>query len=178
MRVLDRLVAVLLALLVTAAGVITAIEVIVALAGHPSVIVPWHRLAGQARPLTIGSNEVFGISVAVAIVGILLLWAALHRTRPSAFALIPLDERRSAVDSGATRRALTRAAAERAARVGGVYRSSARMPRRTLRIVATTRLRDTGDLREDVTARVQEWIDGLGLTRPPSVSVRLRRKGV
>lgn len=182
MRILDRFVAVLLAAVLLVVGAVTAIEVIASLVGKPSMIVPWHRLSHAVGGLAVYSATTLIVCIAAVLIGLLLIWTVLRRTRPSAFTLRTLGDESDAgadstVEAGASRKALCRAASERAGNVGGVYQASASLPRRKLSVSAATRLRDPGDLRDEVRTEVQNWIDGLGLIRPPKVTVRLRRKG-
>ena len=78
--------------------------------------------------------------------------------------------------TGALRRSLRRSLARLAEDVDGIDRARARVRTRSVRVRATTQLRDTGGLRESVRTAVQDRLAALDPLWPPRVKVRLRQK--
>jgi hypothetical protein len=174
MAVVDRVLSVLVALVLVALGVLIPVEVVhAALGKHGYLVLPYESWARAARDHAWDSTLVMTISAVVAAVGLLLLLVELRPRRPAALALVPLTD---GVQVGTDRRSLARALAARTREVDGIAEARARVRRRRADIVATTWLRDPGDLKERAVRHVTDWLDGLGLVAVPAVRLRLRVK--
>ena len=175
MRVLDRVLAVLLALALGIVGVLLVIDVVAAAFGHSGARAPipyerpdrWlHGHTWTATPVIIGL-------IVVAAIGLLLLVTEL---RPRTPGLLSLHSDVDGVSVGAPRRSLARAMGRIAGQVDGIGGATATLGTRSATVVATTHLRDTTGLSDQVHEAVTGWLNGLGLERTPKVKVSLTRK--
>ncbi|MGP4022217.1 DUF6286 domain-containing protein [Actinomadura sp. 3N407] len=160
------------ALLLTAAGVLTAIEVISALFDRPAHIFPYGWV-GDAAWDDWYALAIFG---ALALLGLFFLLAALL---PGKSRMVPLHGRDPSLMMGVSRRGLKRAvaaAAEEAPGVSGVRR--VRLRRRRVKVVAKTPVHDPAGLDEGVTAAVRDRLDRLEPLPGRSVRVSLKHQGV
>ncbi|GAA2434619.1 hypothetical protein GCM10010191_56400 [Actinomadura vinacea] len=170
-RVVPALVA---ALLVTAAGVLTAIEVISALAGSPARLVPYERVASWATGARYKDWAPLLIAAGLALLGLVFLVAGL---RPGRGRLVPLHGDDPDLIVGITRSGLRNAAGAAALGVDGVFDvARVKVGRRKVEIVLTSALRDPGDLGERVRAAVQRRLDELGPMTGGRAVVNVRRK--
>ena len=113
------------------------------------------------------------ISAAVAVLGLLLLLGQLVPRRPGLLTVATEDP---AVQAGVERRTLGRAMAAAASDVDGVSGARARIRRRRVTVIVTSRLREDSGLPERVQNHLQTWVDGLGLVEPPRLRLKLRHK--
>ncbi len=174
MRVLDRLLSVVIALLLLVLGLVVAAEVVHTLVGQPGYLVlPWAVLASWARSHSFGDPAVLALGGLVGVAGLALLVGELRGRRP---ALQVLEPRTDGVVTAVTRSSLNRALAARAEDVDGVRGASSRLRRRRADLTAVTTLRDPGDLEARVDTAVTDWVGHLGLVATPAVRVRLKRK--
>jgi hypothetical protein len=154
MRAFNRILAVLLAVAIAVAGVLTVIEVIAAATDNDPVIVKWHGLVGD-----LASNEwkTAGPRVAAIIlilVGLLLLLFALRRGKP---ATVALTTDAPAVDMTTTRRSLQRSLATTATTVDGITDASVKVKRRKIVVKARAA---SGVTKEDGRARLSDEMQG------------------
>lgn len=173
MVLFDRLMSTLLAAVLLAFGVLVVVEVVhtaLGMGGH--VLLPWESLARFGRTHTWSSTLVRTISAVVAAVGAVLLVAELRPRRPGALVLETGED--TVTTAGMTRRSLRQALLSCAYEVDGVDSARVRLRRHRARVTATTVLSDPDRVRERLTAHLDEWVDHLGLVRPPAVSVRVR----
>lgn len=174
MRTLNRALAVVIALALAALGVLVVAEIIHAAldrSGH--LLLPYERLARFGRAHTWDSGPVITISAVVAALGLLLLLAQLLPRRPGLLTVATDDP---TVEAGVERRTLGKAMAAAAGDVDGVSKATARVRGRRANVIATSHLRDTSGLSEQVLDHVQTWTNDLGLVAPPRLRLRLRRK--
>lgn len=173
MRYVDRLLAPLLALVLLAAGVITAVEVVGVIIDRSrtaGVLVPW---PAWYRHFTSTGWDATGLRVAwivIGVVGLLLLLAEVKRRRPAHLPLASDNTTRMYV----TRRSLRGAIARDALDVDGVAKAKVRLRRRRAVVRVHTRLADVPDVRDRVRARLDERLEALHLAR--RVRVRLKVK--
>lgn len=170
MHLLNRVLATLLALAIFLGGLLAVAEIVLALLGRSSWLVPrgqWSRWLGEQ---TFAAGIVRAALIGLVALGLLLLIAALRRGKPG---VLPLSGGTEGVRVSASRRGIERSLATAARRADGVRHARARVGRRSVRIKATTALRSTGDLQQPVTAAVIERLDQLGLARvlKPRVTV-------
>ena len=165
---------VIVAAVLAAAGILGAIWAASAAAGHPLWKVPHRDLAGPAQSTTHWSaTGVLGGAAAAAFIGLVLVLIGLVPGRPRATALASGDD---SVVVGVPRRSLRRSLAWLAADVPGIDSAKVRAGRRSVKVRATTRLRDPAGLRDSVQAAVRDRLTALDPLWPLQVKVRLRQK--
>ncbi|MFI0351908.1 DUF6286 domain-containing protein [Actinomadura sp. 9N407] len=165
--------ALLAALLVTAAGLLTAIEAISALTGDPARLVPYDRVTSWAWGTS--WKEAAGLLAAAVttLVGLFFLVAGLRRGRGR---LIPLHGDDPDVMVAITRRGLRGIAGSAARDVAGVTDvGRVKVRRRKVKLTAGTAMRDPGDLRSRVETAVRERLDEAGPLPRRGVAVRIRK---
>ena len=171
MRLVNRLLAALLALALAAGGVIVVIEVIAERLDKRPVVVDWHRIYhwGEITSLTQGSVRV--ACIVTAVLGLVLLVAELKRGRPKRLAAAS-----DSVDAGYTRRGVANAIGRAVNDVDGINKSVVKVRRRRIRVRARTSGVGTytadllhGPARE----AAQSELTGLELKREPRLQVRL-----
>jgi len=165
---------VLVAAIVAAAGIIGCIWAASAALGHPLWNVPHSDFAGPMQSTVHWSGTgTLAVASAVAFVGFVLILIAVVPGRTRA---VPLASGDDSVVIGVPRRSLRRSLTWLVQDVPGVDKAKVRARRRTVKVRATTRLRDTGDLQEQVRATVQERLRALDPLLPMQVKAKLRVK--
>ena len=169
-----RIPGVLVAAVLVAAGIVGCIWAASAALGHPLWNIPHGDFAGPLQS-TVHWDDTGTLLVAsaVAFVGFLLLVIAVVPGRPRAIPLASGDE---SLVIGAPRRSLRRSLGWLVADVAGIEKATVRIGRRSVRVRATTRLRDPAGLRESAQAVVEDRLARLDPLWPTPVKVRLRRK--
>ena len=168
-----RLLSAVLAAALVALGVLVVVEVVAAAFDQPPVVLPYPDVAGALRDSTWQSGLARAVGGALAAVGLLLLVLALRRGRPAGLPLAPLTD---GTQAEAHRRGLQRSLQDRAARVDGVRRATAKVGRRSVRVTAHSALRDPAGLPQQVEQQVRGLLDELALRRALAVKVRTRRR--
>lgn len=166
-RVLPALAA---ALLMTAAGVLTAIEVISASLDRPAHIFPY----GWVRNVNWDGPDARAIFAALALIGV---WFVLAAVLPGKSRIVPLHGQDPSLMMGVSRRGLKRtvaAAAEGAPGVSGVSR--VRLGRRRVRVVARTPVREPAGLDAGIREAVRDRLDRLRPVPARSVMVRMKHR--
>ncbi|MEV4376979.1 DUF6286 domain-containing protein [Streptosporangium sp. NPDC049644] len=147
--------AVITAVVMTAIGVLVALEVISALAGHPLRLLPYDRMLTWASSTPWSDRQVMAGAGLVGLLGLLLVLFALIPGRPT---LIPVRTGDKDLVIGMQRRGFARSLAHAAERVRGVDQAKVRLVGKTVRVDAHSAVRDTTGLadavREAVTARI------------------------
>jgi uncharacterized protein DUF6286 len=164
---------VLVAAVLAAAGILGVIQAASAALDHPLWNLPHRDFAGPLQDTHWDGTATLAVAAAVAFVGLVLMLAGLIPGRPRA---IPLASSDDSVVTGAPRRSLRRSLARLAEAVDGIDRAKVKLRRRSIKVRATTRLRDTAGLRENVHSAVQDRLAALDPLWPPLVKVRIRRK--
>lgn len=169
-----RIPGVLVAAVLVAAGILGCIWAASAALSHPLWNIPHSDFAGPLQS-TVHWNDTGTIIVAsaVAFVGFLLIAIAVIPGRTRA---IPLASGDDSLVIGVPRRSLRRSLGWLAADVAGIDKVKVRTGRHSVKVRATTRLRDPAGLREGVQAVVEERLVRLDPLWPVRVKVRLRRK--
>ncbi|MEV0973134.1 DUF6286 domain-containing protein [Microtetraspora glauca] len=142
-----------MAIILLAIGVLTAIETISALFGHPAKIVPYSQVADLARAATWQDNAVMACAGALGIIGLVLLLIGLAPGRPR---LVPLRSGDPDMIIGMPRRMLARVLGAVAGQVDGVRRVRAKVRGRRVTVHAGSDLRDMSALRDRVEAAVDD----------------------
>ncbi|MFF5258415.1 DUF6286 domain-containing protein [Actinomadura viridis] len=164
--------ALLASLILAAAGVITAIETISALAGSPLRFFPYEQITSWAVRTPWNDRLVMLIAAAIALLGLVFLLAGLF---PGRGRLIPLYGEDPDLVVGITRSGLRTLVATAARSVDGVTGvGHVRLRRRKIKVKVRTALRQPHDLHERVRAAVRERLDEVGPLPRRGIAVRIR----
>lgn len=170
MKLANRLLSVIVALALLVLGVLVVIEVIWAfgLGGSGEVLLPYPAARDYLAQQTWDSRPVRAASIALVLLGLVLVVLEIRRRRPG---LLAMASSGGPVRCGADRRSVEKAAAAAATDVEGIRSARARISRRRISIAADAGVRDDRGLQEALTERMVTWVDGLGLADAPVVSV-------
>ncbi|GGX78792.1 DUF6286 domain-containing protein [Streptomyces minutiscleroticus] len=162
-----------LALLLAAGAGLLLYDVVAVRAGRTAG--GWRRAAADAlaeRPL----DDVWVLAGA-ALAAALGLWLLLLAATPGLRRLLPMRRTHPEVRAGLYRGAAGLALRDRAMEVPGVRSVRVRMRRRRADVRAVSHFRELDDVRADLDAALADGVRGLGLARPPRLSVRVARPG-
>lgn len=171
MRVLTRLVTALLGLALMVAGLGLALEVLLAWNVHHPVLVPYDRWLSYARGHTWRDPAVRGTSLAVLVLGVLLLLLALRRRAP----LVVPGAPRPAMTVTFARRPLESALGRLAVRTSGVEGVRVRVRRRTVAVSGKSLASDLKSAGGQLSASLHDGLERLPLASTPRVDARLGR---
>lgn len=163
----------LLALLLLVIAVAFLYDIVAVRAGRPAM--GWRReLARQLaeRPL----DDVW-VLLGAGIAAALGLWLLLLALTPGLRALLPMRRTHPDVRAALDRDAAAMALRDRAMEIAGVQTARVRVTRRRADVRAVSHFRELDDVRADLDAVLADAVGGLGLSRPPALSVRVRRPG-
>lgn len=135
----------------------------------------WRReLAAQLarRPLD-DTWVLVGAGVAAA----LGLWLIVLAATPGRRALLPMRRPHADVRATLHRKAAALVLRDRAMEIAGVRAVRVRLRRRTADVRAVSHFRELADVRADLDTTLTDAITGLGLTRPPALSLHVERSG-
>jgi Family of unknown function (DUF6286) len=171
MRLVNRLLAALLALGLATAGVLVVVEVIAARLDKPYAVVNWRRIYdwGETTSLTQGSVRV--ACIVTAVLGLLLLLAEVKRRRPTRLAAAS-----ESIDAGYTRRGVATAIRQAVTDVDGINRAAVTVRRRRIRVQARTSGVEpytAESLQGPATEAAQSRLADLDLDREPRLKVQL-----
>ncbi|MFJ7495507.1 DUF6286 domain-containing protein [Streptomyces sp. NPDC097727] len=166
-----RIPAAILALVILGGTGLLLYDVAAVRADHPEM--QWRRtladeLAG--RPL----DNVWVLAGAAAAVAI-GLWLLVLAVTPGLRDLLPMRRDRPGVRAGLDRAAAALVLRDRAIEVSGVQSVRVRMGRGKVGVRAVSHFRELDDVRADLDTVLGTGIKELGLARPPSLSVYVRR---
>jgi hypothetical protein len=165
---------VLVAAVLVAAGIVGGIWAASAARGHPLWSIPPSDFAGPLQTTVhFGDKGTLLVASAVAFAGFLLIVMAVIPGRTQA---IPLASGDDSLVIGVPRRSLRRSLGWLAADVAGIDKVKVRTGYHSVKVRATTQLRDPAGLRESVQAVVEDRLARLDPLWPVRVKVRLRRK--
>ncbi|MDX3517976.1 DUF6286 domain-containing protein [Streptomyces scabiei] len=164
--------AVLAVLLLGGAGLLLY-DVVAVRAGRPAM--QWRRsLARELAERPLDDPWVLaGASVAV----LLGLWLLLLAATPGLRDVLPMRRVHPRVRAGLHRGAAALALRDRAMEVSGVRSVRVRAGRRRVDVRAVSHFRELDEVRADLDVTLADGIRGLGLSRPPALSVHVRRPG-
>ncbi|MET8980293.1 DUF6286 domain-containing protein [Streptomyces sp. NPDC004539] len=163
--------AALTAVLVLAASGVLLYDVSAVRADRPAM--RWRReLAHQLaqRPLD-DAWVLTGAGVAVALGALLLVLAATPGHRD----VLPMRAAHPDVRAGLHRDAAALVLRDRAMEVSGVRSAHVRMGRRRIDVRVVSHFRELDEVHADLESTLATALDGLGLARPPALSVHVRR---
>ncbi|NKY86087.1 DUF6286 domain-containing protein [Nocardia veterana] len=161
--------AVLVAVVVLALCVLVAISLIQNL-GNSKELVSYHSVATRLHDTTWHSYWVLGVGIGAAVIGVVLLVAALYPGRRVVEALEPEE----GMDAGIARRSLDGALHDAAVSVAGLEGARVRRTRRQIRVHGRAAHPDHADLEQTVNAAVGDRLARIAPRSAPPVSTRLR----
>ncbi|MDQ0602857.1 hypothetical protein QF037_007202 [Streptomyces canus] len=135
----------------------------------------WRReLAAQLaeRPL----DDIW-VLVGAGIAAALGVWLIVLAATPGLRGVLPMRRTGTDVRAGLHREAAALVLRDRAVEVAGVQSVRVRLTRTKADVGAVAHFRELDDVRADLDATLAEAISGLGLARPPALSVQVRRPG-
>ncbi|GLW98680.1 DUF6286 domain-containing protein [Microtetraspora sp. NBRC 16547] len=159
------------AIVLFAVGLLTAVEVISALVGHPALIVPYGPVVEWARTSVWRDGTVMASAGVMGIVGLLLILLGTVAGRPR---LVPLRSGDPDMVIGVSRRVLRRLLGAVAGRVDGVRRARAGIRGRRVTIHAGSDLRDTAAVEDHVRAVVEDELAALAPVGRFTVRTKVR----
>jgi len=175
-RLVNRLLAAVLAILVAAAAVIVVIEVVAFRLHKAPVVVHWPTVYARAQSTAWTAPGVRIAAGALVVLGLVLLVVELRPTRPTRLQVTPLASSTAAVDTAFSRHGVAAAVRLAVQRVSGVRTTdaSASARRLKLRVGAMDTARVVApDLRDRVETAAKERLDSLDLVAAPTVALTI-----
>lgn len=177
MALLNRVLSVLVALVLLLGGLLAAVEIVLALLGRPAWLLPHEQWSASLGEQTWDAGPVRAVLAALVLLGLLLLWPALRRGKPSA---LSLPARAGGTPAGvrvrASRRGIETSLATAVRRTSGVSAARAQVSRRRATVRARTATRSPGNLQAEVSGAVTETLTDLGLAEVLHPRVTISRK--
>jgi hypothetical protein len=171
MRVLNRAVSAVLALVLIVGGVIVALEVVAGFFGREEpLLLPWDEWYRSAVDVPWSDPDLRLLFAALLAAGVGLLWLEATSRRPVAVAMAGHDR---AAPADLDRRGLERWLGARVSRVHGVSKANVHVTKKGARVDAATPGRETARVRDDVVAAAGEALGELDLAKPMPVRVRV-----
>ena len=171
MRIVNRVLAAVLALGLLVGGLIVAVEIVVAGFDRRPWVLPhddWYR---SARLRTWDSAPPRWIFIGLIVAGLVLLVLQLARRRPTVLTLTP-----GAVPADVGRRSLEKSLVREATSVDGIAAAKAKVKKDKAQVVASSNRRQTDDLEPAVSRALDRRMAAIGLARPPSLRVKVQGK--
>lgn len=166
-----RIPAALMALVVLGAAGLLLYDVAAVRAGRPAMY--WRReLADQLAQQPLGQTWVL---VAAAVAMALGLWLLVLALTPGLRGVLPMRRDSTRVRAGLDRRAAALALRDRAMEVSGVQTARVKVSRSRAKVRADSHFRALDDVRDDLDAALGTGIRELGLAKPPTLTVHVRR---
>ncbi|MFG2323596.1 DUF6286 domain-containing protein [Streptomyces sp. NPDC048568] len=135
----------------------------------------WRR--DLARQLAERPLDDTWVLVGAGVAAALGLWLLLLALTPGLRRVLPMRRTHPDVRAGLHRDAAATVLRDRAMEVAGVQSARVRMRRRKARVRALSHFRELDDVRADLDGVLEDAVRGLGLARPPAVSLRVARPG-
>jgi len=168
-RVINRLLAALLGLILLIAGIAAAIEILVSLFGGEHFLLPTDDWLDALRSTPWNSESVVLVATGVVVVGIVLLIAGIAaRAR-----IITLRRPRDTVEVVASARAIAQILRREAASVSGVSSASSEVSARHARVVATVPLASPERVEADLSAVLAATLRRIPWTSAPVLEVEV-----
>ncbi|KUL25655.1 DUF6286 domain-containing protein [Streptomyces regalis] len=117
------------------------------------------------------------VLVGAGVAAVLGLWLLVLAVTPGLRSVLPMGRTHADVRAGLHRDLAALVLRDRAMEVSGVQSVRVRMRRAKADVRAVSHFRELDDVRADLDATLAQAIRGLGLARPPSLSVHVRRLG-
>ncbi|MEH0543510.1 DUF6286 domain-containing protein [Streptomyces sp. B21-105] len=159
------------AVLLAAVAGVFLYDVIAVRAHRPAMA--WRR--GLARRLAERPLDDTWVLVGAGIAAALGLWLVVLAVTPGVRQMLPMRRPRPDVRAGLHRAAAALVLRDRAMEVAGVRSARARAGRRKADVFVVSHFRDLDDVRADLDSVLGDAVRGLGLVRPLTLSVHVRR---
>lgn len=117
------------------------------------------------------------VLVGAGVAAALGLWLIVLAATPGLRRILPMRRTHADVRAGLYREAAALVLRDRAVEVAGVQSVRVRLSRAKADVSAVSHFRELDDVRADLDAVLGDAIRGLGLARPPSLSLHVRRPG-
>ncbi|MEU3552944.1 DUF6286 domain-containing protein [Streptomyces fragilis] len=159
------------ALVLLAASVLLLSDLVAVRAGR-SATAARRSLARELaeRPL----DDVW-VLVGAGVAAALGLWLLILALTPGVRGILPMRRTNPEINAGLDRKAAAMVLRDRALEVPGVRSARVKVGRRKADVRAVVHFRELDEVGGDIRARLEEAVRGLGLSRPPSLAVRVRR---
>ena len=172
LRIIDRIVAGIVALALLVGGVLLALEIALQAAGREEPwVLPWDTWYREGTDTLWSDPTVRAVCIGLLVAAVLLLVLQFARRRPSA---LPVRQRAEAVHVDLDRRGLENWLEARLGKVDGVASLKVRALRRKLRVRADAVSRDAAPIERRLHEVATNEIAELDLVQPPSVDVDVR----
>lgn len=135
----------------------------------------WRR--SLARELAERPLDDIWVLVGAGLAATLGLWLLVLATTPGLREVLPMRRVHPDARAGLHRVAAALSLRDRAMGVSGVQSVRVRVGRSKVDVSAVSHFRELDEVRADLDATLADGIRGLGLSRPPALSVRVRRAG-
>ncbi|MFD4527218.1 DUF6286 domain-containing protein [Streptomyces sp. NPDC058470] len=135
----------------------------------------WRR--SLARQLTERPLDDTWVLLGAGVAAVVGLWLIVLAATPGLRDVLPMRRLHADVRAGLHRGAAATALRDRAMEVAGVQSVRVRMRRTRADVRAVSHFRELDDVRADLDATLADGISGLGLARPPALSVHVGRPG-
>lgn len=169
LRIVDRVVAGVVALALLVGGVVLVLEIALQGLGRSEPwVVPWDAWHREATGTSWSDASVRGICIALVAAGLALLVLQLVRRKPAA---VELQDGDGPVDVDFDRRGLEKWLQARLGRVDGVASTRVRVRRRKLLVHAESVSSDSGAVERRLRQAAEEEVDQLRLAKRPTVKL-------
>ncbi|MFJ9541743.1 DUF6286 domain-containing protein [Streptomyces sp. NPDC101225] len=168
-----RVPAAVVAVLVLAVAGLFLYDIAAVRADRPAM--GWRR--ELARQLAERPLDDIWVLVGAAVAAALGLWLIGLALTPGLREVLPMRRPQPDVRAGLHRDAAALVLRDRAMEVAGVQSVRVRMRRRRADVFALAHFRELDDVQADLDATLGEAVSGMGLARPPALTVRVRRPG-
>lgn len=171
MRIVDRVLSAVLGMALLVAGLLVAVEIMLAGLGRSPWLAPYDRWAESASTTPWSDPDLRVVFVGLIVVGVLLLLVEGARRRPEVLALAAQGP---GVVALLERREVERWLVERVGGVEGVADAGVRISNGRTLVEATSVGRDTTTVEPGVREVASQSLESLGLDRPMRLAVKVR----
>jgi Family of unknown function (DUF6286) len=172
-RIVNRIVSAVLALLLAVGGVLVAVEVVLASLDRDPWILPHDRWLRTARETAWSDRSAVLAFVLLVLVGLVLLVLELLRRRTPALTMAPHSD---AVHADLDRRGVERWLASRLTGVEGVDAPRAKVGKSAVDVRAETPQGDAGEVEQRLQQAAQSALDELDLAAPLTARVKVQSR--